>query len=517
MKIVNVAQMIDLEQRSAEAGAPPEFLMENAGRAVAEKARDLLGDVADRSVLILAGPGNNGGDGLVAARHLHDWGARVNLFLVKRRTEDDKNFALTAEREIPWAEALDTGGQARFQQVLESTDLFVDSLFGTGRVRPFEGILKEMLEAVTVEKSSRPEMKVLAVDLPSGLDADTGEAEEATIKADLTVTFACPKTGLFQFPGAALTGQLEIADIGIPEQLADPITTELMTADMIRLLLPARPLNANKGTFGKLMVVAGSSNYVGAAYLACEAAMRSGAGLVTLATPASLQPTLAARLTETTWLPLEEHKPGVLSDKAISAIEGQLPGYDALLMGCGIGRDKDTVEFVKKIIPGALAGKPLIIDADGLNILSEMEHWWQNLEQRMVLTPHPGEMSRLTGKSVDEIQRNRLETALMFAGVWKQTVVLKGAFTVVASPEGRANVCGLANPGLASAGTGDVLAGTIAGLMAQGLSAFEAATCGVFLHATAGELVRAEIGDTGMIASDLLLALPVAIRQIKES
>lgn len=517
MKIVSVAQMIELEQRSAEAGAPPDLLMENAGLAVAEKARDLMGEVTDRSVLILVGPGNNGGDGLVAARHLHDWGARVQIFLCNRRTGDDKNFALTMERKIPSADALDREGQLKFLEALVSTDLFVDSLFGTGRVRPFEGTLKELLEAVTAEKSSRPEMKILAVDLPSGLDADTGEADAATIKADRTVTFACPKTGLFQFPGAALTGQLEIADIGIPEDLANHIATELMTADMIRSLLPARPLNANKGTFGKLMVIAGSINYVGAAYLACEAAMRSGTGLVTLATPASLQPMLAAKLTETTWLPLDESQPGILSSKAIPAIEGQLPAYDALLIGCGLGQNRDTVEFIKKLLPDGLAGKPLLIDADGLNILSEMDHWWQNLEHRMALTPHPGEMARLTGKPAAEIQRNRLETALMFSGAWKQTVVLKGAFTVVASPEGRANVCGLANPGLASAGTGDVLAGTIAGLMAQGLPAFEAATCGVFLHATAGEMVRAEIGDTGMIASDLLLALPVAIRQIKDA
>ena len=517
MKIVTVEQMIALEQRSADVGAPPDFLMENAGLATANCAKDLLGDIKDRSVMILVGPGNNGGDGLVAARHLHDWGAKVHLFLVKRKTENDKNFALDMERNIPSTDSLARENRATFNQVLSSTNLFMDSLFGTGRIRPFEGVLKELLEAVMAEKKSRPGMKILAVDLPSGLDADTGTADPATLTADLTVTFACPKIGLFRFPGANHLGQLEIADIQIPGHLSDHLSTELITSEMARSLLPPRPLDANKGTFGRLMVVAGSVNYLGAAYLACEAAMRVGMGLVTLATPESLQPILAGKLTEATYLPLEESNAGMIGVGAVSTIRGQIANYDGLLLGCGLGQDPSTFEFVKKLLSDGLSNKPMVIDADGLNILSEMENWWQSLPEQAVFTPHPGEMSRLMRKPVAKIQENRLEAALTAAGEWNRTVALKGAFTVIASPEGKARICGIANPGLASAGTGDVLAGAIAGFMAQGLSAFDAATCGVYIHAMAGEMVRAEIGDTGMIASDLLLTLPVVINELKEN
>ncbi len=514
MKIVTVEQMIELERRSADVGAPPDFLMENAGLATADYARDLLGDIKDRSVMILIGPGNNGGDGLVAARHLHDWGAKVHLFMVKRKTENDKNFALDMKRNIPWIDALAEENWTTFKGILSSTDLFVDSLFGTGKIRPFEGLLKKLLATVVKEKSSRPAMKILAVDLPSGMNADTGDVDPVTLTADLTVTFACPKIGLFEFPGAANIGKLEVADIQIPEYLSDHINTELITAAMIRSLLPQRPLNANKGTFGKLLVVAGSINYVGAAYLACEGAMRVGTGLVTLATPKSVQPMIANRLAEVTHLPLGEFS-GFINAEAISTIEDQIQNYDAVLLGCGLGQHTDTKAFVEKLISSdELTRKPIVIDADGLNILAEIDKW-PNLGQA-ILTPHSGEMARLTDKTVSEIQENRSETALEFAAKWNQTVVLKGAFTVIASPEGKARICGVANPGLASAGTGDVLAGAIAGFVAQGLPAFDAATCGVYLHAMAGELVKAEIGDTGMIATDLLIALPIVIKELKE-
>ena len=516
MKIVTVGQMIDLEAKSAKAGAPPDFLMENAGLATAECARKLVGNVGGKAILILVGPGNNGGDGLVAARHLHDWGAKVHLFLVKRRTENDRNFAVDMERNIPWTDILADGSEDVFEGMLASADLFIDSLFGTGKIRPFEGKLKELLEKVAREKSCRPRMKILAVDLPSGLDADTGAVDPVTLTADLTVTFACPKTGLFKFPGAARLGQLEIADIQIPEYLSDDINTELITDDLIRNLLPERPLNANKGTFGKLLVVAGSGNYIGAACLACEGAMRTGTGLVTLATPGSLQPIVAGKLSEVTYLPLQENDERAIKAKSATAIAENIGGFKAMLVGCGLGQHVDTIEFLQKLLFDEGSPIPIVIDADGLNILSRIDNWWQGLKTPSVLTPHPGEMARLTGKTVEEIQQDRLQTAQMFAAGWNQTVVLKGAFTVIASPEGKIRLCGIANPGLASAGTGDVLAGAIAGFLAQGLTPYDAAACGVYVHAMAGELVKAEIGDSGMLAGDLPLALPVAIKELKE-
>ena len=515
MKIVTVEQMIDLEQRSAKVGVPPNVLMENAGLAVAEKARDLLGDVVDISVMVLVGPGNNGGDGLVAARHLHDWGARVHLLLVKRKTDGDRNFALNMERGIPWIDAGADTNLTHFESLLSSANMVIDALFGTGNVRPLGGVVKQVLEKAGERKAAHPALRILAVDLPSGLNADTGVADPVCLSADMTVTLGYPKIGLFRFPGAAYVGQLEIAGIGIPSDLAEGINTELITAEASRSLLPLRPVDANKGTFGRLLVVAGSINYVGAALLACEGAMRVGTGLVTLATPASLHPILAARLVEATYVPLSETEPGVINAGAVPVIGERIAEYDALLLGCGLGQHPATVEFVRSLLLSGSVEIPLLIDADGLNILAQIPQWWLKLRNEVVLTPHPGEMSRLVGDAVPGIQQDRLGAARKAAAEWGHVVVLKGAHTVVASPEGQSKISGSVNPGLASAGTGDVLSGIIAGLMAQGLLPFEASTCGVYLHAQAGELVRAQLGDAGMIASDLIPRLPLALCELR--
>ncbi len=515
MKVVNVEQMLDLERRSADIGAPPHILMENAGLKVAQAAADSLGEVTGRCVVLLIGPGNNGGDGLVAARHLHDWGASIHLFLFKRNTENDKNFDLDVERNIPWKDISSDDDLPVLSELLDIADMVVDALFGTGKTRPFEGVIKQMIEQVKAQKELRPEMKILAIDLPSGLNADTGGVDPACLPADLTVTLGYPKVGLYQFPGAALLGRLQIAEIGISARLAAEIKTELITADAVRSLLPSRPLDANKGTFGRLLVVAGSINYIGAAYLVCEAAMRVGVGLVTLAIPKSLQPIVAAKLTEGTYLPLPEGQEGIIGPDALPFVQERLVDYEGLLLGCGIGQAPETVKFVEELLLSDDLRIPAIIDADGLNILARLSNWQQRLKVPAVLTPHPGEMSRLIGQSVSTIQQDRLATALQGASNWGQTVVLKGAHTVIASLQGDARISGVANPGLASAGTGDVLAGAIGGMLVQGLSPFEASICGVYLHAEAGEMVKAGSGDAGMLASDLLSKLPLAIDGLK--
>jgi NAD(P)H-hydrate epimerase len=279
-------------------------------------------------------------------------------------------------------------------------------------------------------------------------------------------------------------------------------------------VLPARPLNANKGTFGRVLVTAGSLNYIGAAYLACCGAQRAGAGLVTLATAGSLQPILAAKLTEVTYLPLPEARPGFISVEAADIITGQCSQYDVLLIGCGLGQDPATVELVSSLILEKELPLP-VLDADALNILPRIPEWWQWLTDDAILTPHPGEMSRLCGLSIDEIQSDRLGITRRFAAEWHQTIVLKGAYTVIATTDGRCRVSPFANPGLASAGTGDVLAGVIAGLAAQGLTPFDAASLGVYLHGRAGEMAKEKLGDTGMTASDLLPELPVTIKELK--
>jgi NAD(P)H-hydrate epimerase len=379
-------------------------------------------------------------------------------------------------------------------------------------------VFKEVLTRVIKSKQENPKLMVIAVDVPSGLDSDTGAVDPSCLYADATVTLGYPKPGLFNFPGAERAGRVIIADIGIPPTLAENIPTELITEDWVKSVLPGRPLGANKGSFGKVLVVAGSINYIGAAYLACMGAARVGAGLITLSTASSLQPILAARMTEVTYAPLPEAEAGIIASKAASVLKQWLPGYDVLLIGCGLGQKAQVAGFVKSVLFGLVPGSSpaLVLDADALNALAQMPNWWQKLSHDAILTPHPGEMARLAGVSVDEVQGQRLEIARKAAVEWRKVVVLKGAYTIVAASDGRARISQVANSGLASAGTGDVLTGVIAGLVSQGLSLFDAAACGVYLHGQAGEMVRWEMGDAGMLAGDLLPALPKVIMGLKQ-
>jgi hydroxyethylthiazole kinase-like uncharacterized protein yjeF len=514
MKIVTAEQMRQIDRECVKRGTPVSTLMENAGKAVAGAARDSLKDVAGQAILCLIGGGNNGGDGLVAARYLHDWGASVSIYLCSQRPGDDANLKLAQEHGITCIEAALDKDLKEFAGLLANATGVIDGLLGTGKMRPLEGVFRQVLEKVNAERNSRS-LKIIAIDLPSGMDADTGAIDPACPRADVTVTMGFPKPGLFSFPGAARVGKLIIADIGIPEALVGAINTELITDRWARTVLPERPLNANKGSFGRVLVAAGSINYIGAAYLACSGAQRVGAGLVTLATAGSLQTVLAAKLTETTYLPLPESKPGVIAAKAADIITSQLTRYDVLLLGCGLGQDPATVDFVSSLVLEKEIPLP-VLDADALNILSGIPDWRQRLAGDAILTPHPGEMSRLCGLTINEIQADRPGTARRFAAEWHQTIVLKGAYTVIAAADGRCRVSPFANPGLASAGTGDVLAGAIAGLAAQGLTPFDAASLGVYLHGQAGEVIRERLGDAGMIASDLLPVLPTVIKQLKE-
>lgn len=517
MKVVTVDQMRELEQRAAEIGLPSDILMENAGLAVAEEARKLLGSVVGRRVLILIGPGNNGGDGLVAARHLHDWGARVSLYFCRQRSEADPNLAQVEQRDIASFFADQDGSTVTLDGALATSEVVIDAFFGTGSSRPLEGSFKQALTRLREVRERRPELTVVALDLPSGLNADTGAVDPACPYADVTITLGYPKLGLFCFPGAERVGKLIIADIGIPPGLASNITTELITTSWARSVLPSRPPDANKGSFGRVLVTAGSINYIGAAYLACMGAIRVGAGLVTLATGRSLQQILASKLTEATYIPLPEAEPGVIAATAAQVLSTRLAEYDVVLLGCGLGQSSSVRGFIESLLPdlSSASSPAIVLDADALNILAKTPQWWQKLSRDAILTPHPGEMGRLLGISAAEVQADRLGMTQRAANEWGKTIVLKGAYTVVAAPGGQVWLSPIANPGLASAGTGDVLAGAIAGLAAQGLSLLDAAACGVYLHAEAGELVKSDLGDAGMIASDLLAALPQTIKRLK--
>ena len=354
------------------------------------------------------------------------------------------------------------------------------------------------------------------MDLPTGVDADTGSTDPACNAADVTVALGYPKIGLLTFPGAGFVGALDVADIGIPAGQDDDVTLRLMTPEWAGALLPDRPASAHKGTFGRTFVLAGSRSYVGAASLAAAAAGRAGAGLVTLAVPESLVPAIAARAAEPTFLPLPESSPGLVSDDALSLVLDRMDGYDALLVGCGMGNEPGTRRLVERLLYSDRRRPPTVVDADGLNILATAPDWWSRFTSPAVLTPHPGEMARLTGEALDRhLQGDRIVAAVESAVRWGKSVVLKGAHTVAAGPDGQAMVSPFANPGLASAGTGDVLAGSIAGLLSQGLGMGRAAALGVYVHGEAGERARDDMGDAGILASDLLPRIPGAIRGLK--
>jgi NAD(P)H-hydrate epimerase len=423
----------------------------------------------------------------------------------------------------------------------------IDALLGTGTRLPLRGALAEILDVVGGNLSTRKDPRptrltslasgfdcgafdrafVVGVDGPTGLDYESGELDEMTLSVDLTVTFAYPKRGHFRFPGASALGELVVADIGTDQSLAEDITLEVVTPALMRTWLPKRPLDAHKGTFGKAMVVAGSVNYTGAAYLSGASAARAGAGLVTMALPSAIYDAVAAQLAEATYL-LLPHELGVIAEEAARVLIEHLDDYDALLVGPGLGQEKETLDFMATLLEGVEERRavgfgggeldqakgytlpPLVIDADGLNILSRLEGWPRRLPPDSILTPHPGEMARLMACEIESVQADRVAVAREQSAAWGHVIVLKGAYTVVAAPDGRAVIEPFANPGLATAGTGDVLAGSILSLRAQGLDAFEAAAGGAYLHGLAGEWARKEMGVAGMVAGDVLERLPRA-------
>lgn len=511
MKIVSIDQMRELELRAdRELGMPSRLLMEHAGRSAADLFRRWAGDIAGKNALLLIGPGNNGGDGLVIARHLKDWGARVTLYLWKEGRivlGGVGGFAMPVRDDLK-----------HLQVALASADFVFDAILGTGRSRPLDPTMRAALALVREERAKRPGLRVVAVDLPTGVNADTGQADEGAIPADVTITLANPKLGLFFFPGAALVGELMVGSIGLPDGMDAAISLEMLTDALARKELPTRPLESNKGTFGKVMVLAGSPPYPGSAYLATTAAGRVGAGLITLAVGPEMLPIYSVKLSEATFalLPGEQAAP----EKRAEALLRALAGYRVLVMGPGLGRSEATQIFLSRLLEGVRAmpdaERPrLVVDADGLNSLATFDRWWERLPRESILTPHPGEMGRLCGgQEVSGGGPDRLEIAQTKAREWGQVVVLKGACTITAAPDGRARINWRGNPALATAGTGDVLAGAIGGLLAQGMAPYEAASAGVFLHSRAGGIACETTGDAGLLASDLLPLLPRARKQI---
>jgi hydroxyethylthiazole kinase-like uncharacterized protein yjeF len=543
MRIVTTAEMRRLEQLTVEGGLSYSEMMENAGRATARVIEERL-TPSDGRIVFLVGARNNGGDGLVAANYLRLSGYEVACYALKNRNGDDPNVLRLTKLGVTLSLAENDPGWNNLSQLLTGCSAVVDSLLGTGSVGPLRGLVPDLLDRICVhlhkaqhkgltwplllgEQRTEYKTLVIAVDLPSGMNADTGEVDEHTLKADLTVTFGYPKLGHVLLPGAGYVGQLVVADIGLVSPADDLGAPQLATPDMVAGWLPKRPNNSHKGTFGSTLIVGGSAGYVGAPRLAAEAAYRAGAGLVTLALPATIYPLVASQLPEATYLVLADDH-GSLTTQATSALNARLKQYTALLIGPGLGTEPETAAFITTFLLGdqqilgyhldcgATGIKPVlpptVIDADGLNLIAAAERWWEQLPDNCILTPHPGEMARLCRCDIQQVQACRIEMAREKAQAWHCTVVLKGACTIVASASGQTTILPFTNPLLAVAGTGDVLAGVITGLLAQGIPAYQAAICGAYMHGIAGELKRSDLGESGLLAHELLPLLALAAK-----
>jgi hydroxyethylthiazole kinase-like uncharacterized protein yjeF len=491
-------------------GIPGLVLMENAGIAVAKEAESLLRETGGRRILACCGKGNNGGDAMVAAHHLaaRCFDVRTVVF---SSPADLKGDALTQRRKleesgIPVQFVTEQSGLSK----LESGDLIVDGLLGTGIGGAVTGLYADAIQWI-----NRTGVPVLAVDLPSGLNGDTGSFSGACVQARRTVTFAQLKRGLAFYPGRNLAGNVVVADIGIPESTADSIgiSTFLLEAFDVRNRLPVRPPDGHKGTFGKVVVLAGSKGMTGASVLSSLASLRAGAGMALLGIPESLDPGLEAFPTEVITRPLPQTPTGSLSLGAESGIRELFEWADVAAVGPGLSRHPETSDLIRRVATGCPL--PLVLDADGLNAFEGRADLLRKRKKPTVLTPHAGELSRLCGLSIPDITSDPVAVSKRCAREWGAVLVLKGAPTVVADFSGRVYVNSTGNSGMATAGSGDVLTGLIAGLLAQRVSALDAAICGVFLHGLAGDIAAAESNPRSLIAGDLLSRIGTAFSRIE--
>lgn len=504
-KLVSVAEMRAVEQAADKAGLTYAHMMKNAGSSLA-KAVIAHSHNRDKTALGLVGPGNNGGDTLVALEQLIKSGWKTTAYLVNRDAEEE--YVQRTRKAGASVIAADKTGNKLAKQLAKHA-VMLDGLLGTGIRLPLRQPFAQVLGRAMIVLHGLPKPPlIVAVDCPSGMDTDTGEIPPQLLKADLTVSMAAIKRGMLALPAFEYLGKLVVGDIGLSSDLPEWASIHRYAIDetTARASLPSRPWDAHKGTFGTALIVAGSHRFPGAALLAGEAAYRCGAGLVTIATLESIQPSLAGHLREATWLPLPGDS-GWIRTEAAEVLKPVLERVTALLVGPGFGQEQMTGSFIEEMLKANLP--PLVLDADALKLLAKLVDWPKRLPADTILTPHPGEMAILTGRSTADIQAARIEIAGKYAKQWNQILVLKGAFTVVAAPDGRSATLPLATPALARAGTGDVLAGLITGLRAQGVPAFEAACAAVWLHGQAGLQAAARMGGTaGVLAGDLIAEIP---------
>lgn len=514
MKVLTAEQMRHLDRATIDGGVPGIELMRHAGAAVYEFLADSLCAGRESKIVIVAGKGNNGGDGFRVAELVASAGGAVTVLLAGEqsavsgdaRTCLDAALAAGADiREIVHAADLGT-----VSEIVASADIIVDALFGTGLRGEVSGLPADIIDTI-----NNTDAVIVAVDIPSGVDAGTGGMAVHAVQADYTVTFGCPKVGNVIPPGEYACGEVSVVDIGLSAEALAAITpfAETLSPPEAALLIPERRWDAHKGTAGRVFVIAGSAGKTGAAALTSMAVLRAGAGLVTLGCPESLNDILEVKLTEPMTLPLPEvRKKRCLSLRALGSIRQQAKTADVLAIGPGLGVNHETTELVRRLLAD-FAGRA-VVDADGLNAFAGRMDLFCGMPGEMVLTPHPGELSRLLGIPAEDITDDPVAAVKAAQEVTGKTVLLKGAPTLIAGPEGKIWVNGTGNEALATAGTGDVLTGIIAGLAAQGLDMFDAAVLGAYLHGLAGEAASGETGIHAMIAGDVLAKLSGILRDL---
>jgi NAD(P)H-hydrate epimerase len=539
LKILTAEQTRNVERAADQQGHSLDELMTRAGRAVADRAKRLLRDLADPQITLLIGTGNNGGDGMVAGLFLAQDLPSANVRFYQLKPRQDQFSQIAQQADLMVVNAEDDHDKRLLRNMVASSDLLIDALFGIGVRLPLREesarVLRAVNQAIRERRSespsstwvstdspfrpSRPRLLVLAVDCPSGVDVDSGALDKNTIHADETVTFIGAKPGLLMFPAAQAVGHLSIAHLGIPPSLPElqPISDTLVTAETVSDDLPARALDAHKGTFGHALIVGGSQLYRGAPILSGQAAYRIGAGLIELALP---NPLIApsAHFLEAIWLPLEDDQ-GAFAAHAWQRCLPSLAKANSLLIGPGMGQSESTRGFLFSLlahIRDSGWNKPLVLDADALNLLATHESWWTLLPSSTILTPHPGEMARLCQLTTAELQADRWNIARKKASDWGVTLVLKGAHTIIADKSGKLAVLPFKTDALAKAGSGDVLAGIIVGFLAQGLDPLRAARCGAYVHGIAGQFASISAGDSASVmAHDLVRSLGGALASLR--
>jgi len=508
MKLVTSAQMRAVDREAIDnRGIPGPELMENAGYGTASGIlENLIENPDDTTAVVFCGKGNNGGDGYVVGRYLHHEGVNVVIFYVgpvdKLSPDARLNYDRCKDIELDMFEIKSV------EDLPERLvcDIIIDAIFGIGFEGAPRGITKDLIEYINIQDA-----KIVAVDMPSGLNADNGWHEGAVVSADFTFTMALPKYGLYLSPGRELSGLVETVPIGVPDEVIDGFDykNELITPETVIERMPDRKPDGHKGDFGKLFILAGSTGLTGAAAMAGESAARSGAGLIKIGCPRTVQPVLAIKLTEVMTAPLPDvAKKGALAQRALGEVRKYIEEHDAVIIGPGIGRHRETFELVRRIL--SKLDRPAIIDADGLNALAGHTEIIKDCEEPLVLTPHPGEFKNLTGREVPDDYQEKADLVREIAAEYSAVVVLKGSPTIVADTKGLCYFNQTGNSGMATGGSGDVLSGIIGSFLAQGMSGIDAALCGVFIHGLAGDLAAEELTERALIAGDITDFLPNA-------